>query len=82
MKAYVRSAQFITGIRAHSWTPNGRRNYCDVSTAEMRNSDWSLFTKVFQDIIDLLVKGTAHTRMKVIGRKTTVKTSATSDVSR
>ena len=28
--------------------------------------------------MDLLVKGTAHTRMKVIGEKTTVKTSATS----
>ena len=35
-----------------------------------------------QDTIDLLVKGTAHTRMKVIGTKTTVKTSATSDVGR
>ena len=41
-----------------------------------------LFTKVCQDTIDLLVKGTAHTRMKVIGAKTTVKTSATSDVGR
>ena len=28
--------------------------------------------------MDLLVKGTAHTRMKVIGVKITVKTSATS----
>ena len=41
-----------------------------------------VFTKVFQDTIDLLVKGTAHTRMKVIGGKTTAKTSATSDVGR
>ena len=32
--------------------------------------------------MDLLVKGTAHTQMKVIGAKTTVKTSATSDVGR
>ena len=32
--------------------------------------------------MDLLVKGTAHTRMKVIGGKTTVKTSATSDIGR
>ena len=30
--------------------------------------------------MDLLVKGTAHTRMKVIGVKITVKTSATSDI--
>ena len=30
----------------------------------------------------LLVKGTAHTRMKVIGGKTTVKTSATTDIGR
>ena len=30
--------------------------------------------------MDLSVKGTAHTRMKVIGVKITVKTSATSDV--
>ena len=30
--------------------------------------------------MDLLVKGTAHTQMKVIGAKTMVKTSATSDV--
>ncbi len=40
----------------------------------------SEFTKVCQDTIDLLVKGTAHTRMKVIGWKTIVKTSATSDI--
>ena len=33
-----------------------------------------------QRYLDLLVKGTAHTRMKAIGVKTTVKTSATSDV--
>ena len=32
--------------------------------------------------MDLLVKGTAHTRMKVIGAKITVKTSVTSDVGR
>ena len=32
--------------------------------------------------MDLLVKGTAHTRMKVIGAKITVKTSATSDIGR
>ena len=32
--------------------------------------------------MDLLVKGTAHTRMKVIGGKTTVKTSATTDIGR
>ena len=32
--------------------------------------------------MDLLVKGTAHTRMKVIGEKTTIKTSATSDIGR
>jgi len=43
-------------------------------------SDWRLFTKICQDTIDLL--GTAHTRMKAFGGKTTVKTSATSDVCR
>ena len=32
--------------------------------------------------MDLLVKGTAHTRMKVIGAKITVKTSATCDIGR
>ena len=32
--------------------------------------------------MDLLVKGTAYTRMKVIGRKSMVKTSATSDIGR
>ena len=32
--------------------------------------------------MDLLVKGTAHTQIKMIGAKTTVKTSATSDVGR
>ena len=32
--------------------------------------------------MDLLVKGTAYTRMKVIGEKTTIKTSATSDIGR
>ena len=32
--------------------------------------------------MDLLVKGTAHTRMKVIGGKTAVKTSATTDIGR
>ena len=40
------------------------------------------FTKIWNDTVDLLVKGTAHTRMKVIGGKTTVKTSATSDIGR
>ena len=30
--------------------------------------------------MDLLVKGTAHARMKVIGGKTTVKASATTDI--
>ena len=30
--------------------------------------------------MDSLVKGTAHTRMKVIGVKTMVKTSATFDI--
>ena len=32
--------------------------------------------------MDLFVKGTAHTRMNVIGGKTTVKTSATTDIGR
>ena len=45
-------------------------------------SDWGSFTKIWKDTVDLLVKGTAHTRMKVIGAKITVKTSATSDVGR
>ena len=36
--------------------------------------------EVCQDTINLLVKGTVHTRMKVIGGKTMVKTSATSNV--
>ena len=45
-------------------------------------SNWRLFTEVSQDTILLLVKGTAHTRMKAIGGKITVKTSATSDVGR
>ena len=40
------------------------------------------FTKIWKDTVDLLVKGTVHTRMKVIGGKTTVKTSATSDIGR
>ena len=40
------------------------------------------FTKIWKDTVDLLVKGTAHTRMTVIGGKTTVKTSATSDIGR
>ena len=30
--------------------------------------------------MDLLVKGTAHTRMKVIGGKTTVKTLVTTEI--
>ena len=54
---------------------------CHVSSIDqVWESNWRLFTKVCQDTIDLLVKGTAHTRMKAIGGKTTVKTSATSDV--
>ena len=32
--------------------------------------------------MDLLVKGTAHTRMKVIGGKATVNTSATTEIGR
>ena len=32
--------------------------------------------------MDLLVKGTAHTRIKVIGAKTTIKPSGTSDLGR
>ena len=40
------------------------------------------FTKIWKDTVDLLVKGTAHTPMTVIGGKTTVKTSATSDIGR
>ena len=32
--------------------------------------------------MDLLVKGTAYTRMKVIGGRSTVKTSANSDIGR
>ena len=52
------------------------------SIGQVWKSDWRLFTKVCQDTIDLLVKGTAHTRMKAFGGKTTVKTSATSDVGR
>ena len=40
-----------------------------------------LVHQVWKDTVDLLVKGTAHTRMKVIGGKITLKTSATSDVS-
>ena len=40
------------------------------------------FTKIWKDTVDLLVKGIAHTRMKVIGGITTVKTSATSDIGR
>ena len=50
------------------------------STDQVWESDWRLFTKVCQDTIDLLVKGTVHTQMKVIGGKNTVKTSVTSDV--
>ena len=38
--------------------------------------------KIWKGTMDLLVKGTAHTRMKVIGEKTTIKTSATSDIGR
>jgi len=45
-------------------------------------SDWGSFTKIWKDTVDLLVKGTAHTRMKVIDANITVKTSATSDVGR
>ena len=50
------------------------------SIDQVWESDWRLFTKVCQDTIDLLVKGTVHTQMKVIGGKNTVKTSVTSDV--
>ena len=39
-----------------------------------------LLIKIWKDTIDLLVKGTVHTRMKVIGGKTMVKPSATSDI--
>ena len=49
---------------------------------EVWESDWGSFTKIWKDTMDLLVKGTAHTRMKVIGGKTTVKTSATTDIGR
>ena len=57
------------------------------SIDQVWESDWRLFTEVSQDTILLLVNGTAHTRMKAIGRKIgsrkiTVKTSATSDVGR
>ena len=52
------------------------------SIDQVWESDWGLFTKVYQDTIDLLVKGTAHTRMKVIGRRTMVKTSGTSNIDR
>ena len=40
------------------------------------------FTKIWKDTMDLLVKSTAHTRMKVIDGKTTIKTSATFDIGR
>jgi len=30
---------------------------------------WGSFTKIWKDTVDLLAKGTAHTRMKVIGTK-------------
>ena len=43
-------------------------------------SDWGSFTKIWKDSMDLLVKGTAHTQMNVISEKTTIKTSATSDI--
>ena len=52
------------------------------SIDQVWESDWRLFTEVSQDTILLLVKATAHTRMKAIGGKITVKTSATSDVGR
>ena len=50
------------------------------SIDQVWESDWRLFAKVCQDTIDLLVKGTVHTQMKVIGGKNTVKASVTSDV--
>ena len=53
----------------------------DIIT-QVWESDWGSFTKIWKDTVDLLAKGTAHTRMKVIGAKITVKTSATSDVCR
>ena len=52
------------------------------SIDQVWESDWCLFTKIWKGTIDLLVKGTAHTRMNVIGGKITIKTSATSDVGR
>jgi len=52
------------------------------SIDQVWENDWRLFTEVSQDTILLLVKGTAHTRMKAIGGKITIKTSATSDVGR
>ena len=50
------------------------------SIDQVWESDWGLFTKVYQDTIDLLVKGTAHMRMKVIGGRTMAKTSGTSNI--
>ena len=41
-----------------------------------------LLTKIWKGTMDLLVKGTARTRKKVIGEKITIKTSTTSDVGR
>ena len=42
---------------------------------------WGSFTKIWKDTMNLLVKGTGRTQMKVIG-KTTIKTSATCDIGR
>ena len=50
------------------------------SIDQVWESDWVFFTKVYQDTINLLVKDTAHTRMKVIGGRTMVKTSGTSNI--
>ena len=52
------------------------------SIDQVWESDWGLFTKLYQDTIHLLVKGTAQTRMKVIGGRTMVKTSGTSNIGR
>ena len=50
------------------------------SINQVWKSNWDLFTKVCKDTITLLVKALhAHTLMKVIGGKTTAKTSATSE---
>ena len=47
---------------------------------KVTNMHIKTFTKIWKDTVDLLAKSTVHTRMKVIGVKVTVKTSATSDI--